>query len=129
MTLLTIDSCTSYCSDLFLRCEPRLGSILLAILLFSSCASNTPPRQLQNGPGGSPIYSLMTLHDGEAGSREQAAKRMDIDAKNMCVSGSYTRISEESIPIINRLGEATFARLIWQIECVQLPEEGGAPAK
>lgn len=71
----------------------------------------------------------MTLHDGEAGSREQAAKRMDIDAKNMCVSGSYTRISEESIPIINRLGEATFARLIWQIECVQLPEEGGAPAK
>jgi hypothetical protein len=122
MTRLSIDYFTSCHSDPCLRRQRHLGFISLAILFFSSCAS-APPGQLQNGPAGSAIYSLTTLHDGEAGSREQAAKRMDIDAKNMCASGSYTRISEESIPIINRLGEATFSRLIWQIECVHPPEQ------
>jgi len=54
---------------------------------------------------------------------------MDIDASNMCASGRYTLISEESVPTMNRLGEANFSRLIWTIECVQQSEEGTSQPK
>lgn len=121
-------ACTSYRLNLCSRNSGRLACTLVAFLLFG-CASGTPPGQLSNGSAGPTIYSLTSLYDGEPGSRERAAQRMDIDSRNMCASGSYTRISEESIPTINRLGEATFSRLIWRIECVQTSEQASTGAR
>lgn len=70
---------------------------------------------------GSRVYSLTSLYDGVPGSREQAAKSMDIDARNLCMSG-YTLISEESRPIMDVSGRVRSSRLVWEVKCDQKPE-------
>jgi hypothetical protein len=71
--------------------------------------------------GGSRIYSITSLYDGETGSKDRASAAMDVDAINLCRSG-YTLLSEESRPIMNGIGEVTSSRLIWEIKCDPKPE-------
>ncbi len=80
-------------------------------------ANSTPIRT----EDGSRVYSITSLYDGESGSREQAAKSMDIDARNLCMSG-YTLISEEARPIMNTSGGVTSSRLVWEVKCDKKPE-------
>jgi hypothetical protein len=84
------------------------------------------PGQGENKAGGSGIYSITSLYDGDTGSRERAANWMDAEARNICAS-DYTRISEESVPTINRLGEVPFSRLIWQVKCLPQTERANPP--
>lgn len=70
---------------------------------------------------GSRIYSLTSLYDGESGSREQAIRSMDIDARNLCMTG-YTLISEEVRPTMSPIGGVTSSRLVWEIKCDKKPE-------
>jgi uncharacterized protein YceK len=103
-----------------------------AVFLLAGCASimgdkgDNNSGQGENKAGGSGLYSITSLYDGDAGSRERAAKWMDTEARNICAS-DYTRISEESVPTINRLGEVPFSRLIWQVKCAPQPERAAPP--
>ncbi len=102
-----------------------MKNALWAIPFLAGCGSmlaNPPPMMAEDG---SRIYSIISLYDGEPGSREQAVKSMDIDATNLCGSG-YTLNSEISRPIMNRIGEVTSSRLIWEIKCD--PKTETAPA-
>jgi hypothetical protein len=47
---------------------------------------------------------------------------MDLEAQDLCES-PYVLISQESVPIMNRLGEAIYSRLIWKIRCREEPIE------
>jgi len=93
-----------------------MKNALWAIPFLASCGSMMADRTPTMAEDGSRVYSIISLYDGEPGSREQAAKSMDIDATNLCMSG-YTLISEVSRPIMNRIGEVTSSRLIWEIKC------------
>src|SRR5690349_12925996 len=103
-----------------------------AVFLLAGCASvmgdkdDNKPGQGENKAGGSGIYSITSLYDGDTGSRERAANWMDAEARNICAS-DYTRISEESVPTINRLGEVPFSRLIWQVKCLPQTERANPP--
>jgi hypothetical protein len=105
--------------------------IYFAAFLLVGCASgmgdkgDNKPGQGESSAGGSGMYSITSLYDGDTDSRERASQWMDAEARNICNS-DYTRISEESVPTINRLGEVPFSRLIWQIKC--LPQTGRANA-
>ena len=68
------------------------------------------------------VYSITSLYDGSLAAKERLSEWMNIDAQDLCKS-EYTLISEESIPIMNRLGEAIFSRLIWKIRCREKPSE------
>lgn len=70
---------------------------------------------------GSRIYSITSLYDGESGSREQAIRSLDIDARNLCMTG-YTLISEEVRPTMSPTGGVTSSRLVWEIKCDKKPE-------
>ena len=105
--------------------------IHFAVFLLAGCASvmgdkgDNKPGQGENSAKSPGTYSITSLYDGLTGSRERAASWMDSEARNMCAS-DYIRISEESVPTINPLGEVTFSRLIWEIKC--LPQTQGANA-
>jgi hypothetical protein len=70
---------------------------------------------------GSRAYSIVSLYDGEVGSRDRARAALDIDARNLC-GADYTLLSEETQPIMNRIGEVTSSRLVWEIRCLPLAE-------
>ena len=93
-----------------------MKSVLLLLPFLAGCSSMLTDSTPTVADDGSRIYSIVSLYDGESGSREQAAKSMDIDATNLCMSG-YTLVSEVSRPIMNRIGEVTSSRLIWEIKC------------
>lgn len=103
--------------------------IHFAVFLLAGCASlmgdkgDNKPGQGENSAKPPGTYSITSLYDGDADSRERAASWMDSEARNMCDS-DYIRISEESVPTITRLGEVAFSRLIWEIKC--LPQTQGA---
>ncbi len=102
-----------------------MKNALWAIPFLAGCGSILADRTPTVAEDGSRIYSIISLYDGEAGSREQAVKSMDIDATNLCRSG-YALNSEISRPIMNRIGEVTSSRLIWEIRCD--PKIDTAPA-
>ena len=98
-----------------------MKSALLVIPFLAGCGlmpTDTVPATTE---GGSRTYSIISLYDGETGSKDRASAAMDIDAINLCRSG-YTLISEESRPIMNGIGEVTSSRLIWEIKCDIKPE-------
>ena len=98
-----------------------MKSALLVIPFLASCGlmpTDTAPATTE---GGSRIYSITSLYDGETGSKDRASAAMDVDAINLCRSG-YTLLSEESRPIMNGIGEVTSSRLIWEIKCEPKPE-------
>jgi hypothetical protein len=80
-------------------------------------ADNTP----EAAEDGSRVYSIVTLYDGEVGSRARALAALDIDARNLC-GADYTLLSELIRPIMNRIGEVTSSRLVWEIRCQPQPE-------
>ncbi len=113
----------------------NMRGIHFAVFLLAGCASvmgdkgdngDNKPGQGENSARGSGTYSITSLYDGDTGSRERAASWMDSEARNICNS-DYTRISEESVPTINQLGEVPFSRLVWQIKCAPQTERASAP--
>lgn len=91
------------------------GVLALIVFLLPACSSTTASKL--GGNGGSPgIYTITNLYDGSQASKDRLAGWMDTEAQKVCHS-PYSLISEESVPIINRLGEATFSRLVWKISC------------
>ena len=75
---------------------------------------------------GSRTYSIVTLYDGDVGSRDRALAALNIDARNLC-GADYTLLSEETRPIMNRIGEVTSSRLVWEIRC--LPQAESPPPR
>lgn len=71
---------------------------------------------------GSVVYSLTSLYDGSRGARGRAAEWLDINARNLCLS-EYALISEESVPILNRIDEVIHSRLTWEIRCKEETQE------
>lgn len=101
-----------------------MKGIMFAVFFLAGCASVTgdnKPGQAENIPKVSGTYSITNLYDGDTESKERAAKWMDSEARNMCAS-DYTRLSEQSVPTINQIGEVTFSRLIWEIRCMPQTE-------
>ena len=92
-----------------------MKGVLALIVLLAGCSSTTADKPGGNGdsPG---VYTITNLYDGSQESKEQLAEWMDTEAKKVCHS-PYSLISEESVPTINQLGEATFSRLVWTIRC------------
>jgi hypothetical protein len=87
-----------------------------AILFLAGCSSMTADYKPAETVDSSKIFSITSSYDGEMGSKERTSAALDIDARNLCMSG-YTLISEESHPIMNRIGEVTYLRLVWEIKC------------
>jgi uncharacterized protein YceK len=109
-----------------------MKGILSAVFLLAGCvagcgsvSTGNKPGQGENSAKPSGTYSITSLYDGDTGSRERAAKWMDTEVKNICAS-DYTLISEESVPIMNQLGEVTFSRLIWEVKCLPQAERANA---
>ena len=113
--------------------KSTLPVIVLSLAGCGLMPTDTAPAIAEDG---SRIYSItslydggkghgsagMNLYDGETGSRDRASAAMNIDAVNLCGSG-YTRLSEESRPIMNGIGEVTSTRLVWEIKCDAKPAE------
>lgn len=99
-----------------------MKSALLVLPLLAGCGSMLADGTPDTTDDGSRIYSITSLYDGESGSREQTIRSMDIDARNLCMTG-YTLISEEARPIMGPTGGVTSSRLIWEIKCDKKPEE------
>jgi hypothetical protein len=95
--------------------------VLALIVLLAGCSSTTAHKP-EGEEDGSGIYTITNLYDGSQASKEGLAEWMDTEAQKACHS-PYSLISEESIPTINRLGEATFSRLVWKIRCRGQPNE------
>jgi hypothetical protein len=89
---------------------------LSAIVLLTGCASTADDYKPVSAQDGSRVYSITSLYDGGEGARGQAIQWLDINARNLCLS-EYTLLSEETVPIMNQLGEVISSRLIWEIEC------------
>lgn len=87
-----------------------------AVVLLAGCGSMTPDYKPVRTEDGSRLYSITTVYDGGEGARRQAAEWLDIDVRNLCLS-EYTLLSEKSVPIMNRLGEVIFSRLVWEVRC------------
>ena len=109
------------CSDFIKEGYKSMKSALLILPFLAGCASMLADGTPNTAADGSRIYSITSLYDGESGSREQAIRSMDIDARNLCMTG-YTLVSEEARPIMNSVGEVTSSRLIWEIKCDKQPE-------
>ncbi|SEK81727.1 hypothetical protein SAMN05216387_103104 [Nitrosovibrio tenuis] len=106
-----------------------MRGILFTAFVLAGCASvlvDNKQGQGKDSAAASGTYSITTLYDGDTGSRERAAKWLDTEARNICAS-DYTLISEETVPIMNYLGEVTDSRLIWKIKCLQQTERANAP--
>ncbi|WP_090827928.1 hypothetical protein [Nitrosovibrio tenuis] len=107
----------------------NMRGILFTAFVLAGCASvlvDNKQGQGKDSAAASGTYSITTLYDGDTGSRERAAKWLDTEARNICAS-DYTLISEETVPIMNYLGEVTDSRLIWKIKCLQQTERANAP--
>lgn len=99
------------------------GALVLILASFlAGCAAFTGTPKPEIAEDGSRIYSVTSLYQGAAGSREQVVERMAIDARNLC-RADYMLLSEESIPIIDPVGAATSNRLVWKIKCRPTGEE------
>ncbi|MDE2365345.1 MAG: hypothetical protein KGM95_00250 [Betaproteobacteria bacterium] len=100
---------------------------MFAVFFLTGCASMTgdtgdgKPKQGESTAQTSGTYSITNLYDGDAESKERAAKWMDAQARNMCAS-DYIRLSERSVPTMNQIGEVTFSRLTWEIRCMPRTE-------
>ena len=92
-----------------------MKGVLGLIVLLAGCGS-TIAHKPHGEDDDSDIYTITNLYDGSQASKERLAKWMDTEAQKVCRS-PYSLISEESVPITNRLGEATFSRLVWKIRC------------
>lgn len=99
-----------------------MKSALLFLPFLAGCGSMLADGTPRTADDGSMVYSITSLYDGESGSREQAIRAMDIDARNLCMTG-YTLISEEARPIMGPTGGVTSSRLIWEIKCDKKPQE------
>lgn len=99
-----------------------MKNILLILPLLAGCGSMLSDSTPIRTEDGSKVYSIMSLYGGESGSREQAAKSLDIEARNLCMSG-YTLMSEETRPMIDADGGVRSSRLIWEVKCDKKPEE------
>lgn len=106
-----------------------MRAVMFAVFFLAGCAAvtrdNEPgddrPGQVESTPKVSRTYSITNLYDGDAESKERAAKWMDAEARNMCAS-DYVRLSEQSVPTMNQIGEVTFSRLTWEIRCMPRTE-------
>ena len=98
-----------------------MKGVLVVLVLLAGCGSMGGYKYVKTEDG-SGIYSITSLYDGRLVSKERLSEWMDIDAQDLCKS-EYTLISEESVPVMNRLGEAIFSRLIWKIRCREKPGE------
>lgn len=107
----------------------HLGYTFLVPLLLFGSASCTSLTELQSETAEGGIYSLTALYDGTLASRKEAGKSLDIQAKNMCASGKYTLLSEETVSRFNQLSEGVYSRLTWKIECEPVPEEATSEPK
>jgi hypothetical protein len=101
-------------------------SAFLALPFLGGCGLIPGDKAPEAAEDGSRTYSMVSLYDGEVGSKDRAAAALDIDARNLC-GADYTLLSEESRPIMNRIGEVTSSRLVWEIRC--LPQPGSPPAR
>ncbi|SFO37383.1 hypothetical protein [Nitrosospira briensis] len=101
-----------------------MKSALSAIVLLAGCGSIADDYKPVRTQDGSRVYSITSLYDGSQGAREQAIQWLDINARNLCLS-EYALLSEETVPIMNRVGEVISSRLIWEIECM---EQSAAPS-
>ena len=99
----------------------KIALLALPVLFLGGCSSILADRTPTVAEDGSRIYSITSLYDGESGSREQAIRYMDIDARNFCMTG-YTLISEEVRPTMGLTGGVTSSRLVWEIKCDKKPE-------
>jgi hypothetical protein len=99
-----------------------MKNILLILPVLAGCSSMPSDSTPIRTEDGSRIYSITSLYDGEPGSREQAVKSMNIDARNLCMAG-YTLISEEARPLMDANGGVRSSRLIWEVKCDKKPEE------
>lgn len=97
-----------------------------AISFLAGCGLMPADEAPEAASDGSRTYSIMSLYDGEVGSKDRAAAGLDIDARNLCGS-DYTLLSEEILPIMNRISVVTSSRLIWEIRC--LPQVGSPPPR
>lgn len=97
-----------------------------AISFLAGCGLMPTDEAPEASSDGARSYSIMSLYDGEVGSKELAAQGLDIDARNLC-RADYMLLSEEIRPIMNRIGEVTSSRLVWEIKC--LPQAGSTPPR
>src|SRR5687768_6869622 len=97
------------------------ASVLLVLIILAGCRSMADYKPISTEDG-SAVYSITSLYDGSTGAREQAAEWLDINARNLCLS-EYTLISEESVPILNRLYEVIHSHLTWEIRCKEETRE------
>ena len=95
---------------------------LSAIVLLTGCGSIADDYKPVRTQDGSRVYSITSLYDGGEGARGQAIQWLDINARNLCLS-EYTLLSEETVPIMNQLGEVISSRLTWEIECMEQSAE------
>ncbi|MGH8684567.1 MAG: hypothetical protein ACREUM_04365 [Nitrosospira sp.] len=98
-----------------------MKNVLLILPFLAGCGSMLTDSTPIRTEDGSRVYSITSLYGGEPGSREQATKSMDIDARNLCMSG-YTLISEEAHPIMDASGGVRSSRLVWEVKCDKKPE-------
>ena len=92
-----------------------MKDVLALIVLLAGCSSTISSKFGGNGDNPD-TYTITNLYDGTQASKDRVAGWMDTEAQKVCHS-PYSLISEESVPTINRLGEATFSRLVWKIRC------------
>lgn len=109
------------CPDSIKERIKSMKSALLVLPFLAGCGSMLADGTPATADDGSRIYSITSLYDGESGSREQAIRYMDIDARNFCMTG-YTLISEEVRPTMGPTGGVTSSRLVWEIKCDKKPE-------
>lgn len=100
-----------------------MNGALPVIVLLTGCGSIADDYRPVRTQDGSRVYSITSLYDGGEGARGQAIQWLDINARNLCLS-EYALLSEETVPIMNRLGEVISSRLTWEIEC---REQSAAP--
>jgi hypothetical protein len=105
----------------------KLVSLIFCVVPFLvACGLLSADKAPEAAEDGSRTYSLVSLYDGEVGSKDRAAGALDVDARNLC-GADYTLLSEETRPIMNRVGEVTSSRLVWEIRC--LPQAESPPPR
>jgi hypothetical protein len=103
-----------------------MSLIFYVVPFLAACGLLPADKAPQAAEDGSRTYSIISLYDGEVGSRDRARVALDIDARNLC-GADYVLLAEETRPIMNRLGEVTSSRLVWEIRC--LPQAESPPPR
>lgn len=101
-----------------------MKSAFLATSFLGGCGLIPADKVPEAAEDGSRTYSMVSLYDGEVGSKDRAAAALDVDARNLC-GADYTLLSEETRPIMNRISEVTSSRLVWEIRCAP---QAGSPS-